>query len=53
LYTKRSSPTYTFKHLGLVQFSAKSLLTILDDILDFSKIEAGKLETEAIQFESA
>jgi signal transduction histidine kinase/CheY-like chemotaxis protein len=37
--------------LGLVKFSAESLLTVINDILDFSKIEAGKLELEAIPFD--
>ncbi len=37
--------------LGLVRFSAASLLSIINDILDFSKIEAGKLEMEAIPFD--
>ena len=36
--------------LGLVKFSAESLLTVINDILDFSKIEAGKLELEANSF---
>jgi two-component system sensor histidine kinase/response regulator len=39
------------EHLGLVKFSAESLLTVINDILDFSKIEAGKLELESIPFE--
>jgi two-component system, sensor histidine kinase and response regulator len=39
------------EHLGLVKFSAESLLTVINDILDFSKIEAGKLELETIPFE--
>jgi len=38
------------EHLGLVKFSAESLLSIINDILDFSKIEAGKLELEQIPF---
>jgi len=38
------------EHLGLVRFSADSLLAIINDILDFSKIEAGKLEMELIPF---
>jgi signal transduction histidine kinase len=38
-------------HLGLVQQSAESLLSIINDILDFSKIEAGKLELELISFD--
>jgi CheY-like chemotaxis protein len=37
-------------NLGLVKYSAESLLSIINDILDFSKIEAGKLELEAIPF---
>ena len=39
------------ENLGLVKFSAESLLAIINDILDFSKIEAGKLELETIPFE--
>jgi len=39
------------EHLGLVQLSAESLLSIINDILDFSKIEAGKLELETIPFD--
>ena len=34
--------------LGMVKFSAESLLSIINDILDFSKIEAGKLELDLI-----
>jgi signal transduction histidine kinase/CheY-like chemotaxis protein len=37
--------------LGLVKFSAESLLTVINDILDFSKIEAGKLDVESIPFD--
>jgi two-component system sensor histidine kinase/response regulator len=39
------------EHLGLVKFSADSLLSIINDILDFSKVEAGKLEFESIPFD--
>ncbi len=39
------------ENLGLVKFSAESLLGIINDILDFSKVEAGKLELESIPFE--
>ncbi len=39
------------ENLGLVKFSAESLLSIINDILDFSKIEAGKLEVESIPFD--
>ena len=37
--------------LGLVKFSAESLLTVINDILDFSKIEAGKFALEYIAFD--
>jgi signal transduction histidine kinase/CheY-like chemotaxis protein len=37
--------------LGLVKFSAESLLTVVNDILDFAKIEAGKLDLESIPFD--
>jgi len=37
--------------LGLIKFSAESLLTVINDILDFSKIEAGKLDVESIPFD--
>ena len=36
-----------------IQFSGKTLLTILSDILDFSKIEAGKLTLEAVDLSPA
>ncbi len=36
--------------LEIVQFSAHSLLTIIDDILDLSKIEARKLNLESAPF---
>jgi len=39
------------EHLGMVKFSAESLLAIINDILDFSKIEAGKLELDSIPFD--
>lgn len=34
-----------------VQFSAQSLLNIINEILDFSKIESGKLNLEVIDFD--
>nr|MDA8122689.1 ATP-binding protein [Deltaproteobacteria bacterium] len=36
--------------LGMVRFSAESLLSLINDILDFSKIEAGKLVLDPTQF---
>jgi two-component system, sensor histidine kinase and response regulator len=38
------------EHVGLVKFSAESLLSIINDVLDFSKVEAGKLELDSIAF---
>ncbi|MGB0936288.1 MAG: response regulator [Colwellia sp.] len=38
-------------YLEKVQFSANSLLTIINDVLDFSKIESGQLPIESIEFE--
>ncbi|MGC2658149.1 MAG: two-component regulator propeller domain-containing protein, partial [Bryobacteraceae bacterium] len=38
------------EYLDIVNFSANSLLTIIDDILDFSKVEAGKLRLEKSPF---
>ncbi|MFT5658869.1 MAG: CheY-like chemotaxis protein/two-component sensor histidine kinase, partial [Gammaproteobacteria bacterium] len=37
-------------HLQTIQFSAQSLLRIINDTLDFSKIEAGKLIIEQVPF---
>ena len=36
-------------NIGIVNASAKSLLSLINDILDFSKIEAGKVELEYIE----
>lgn len=37
--------------LGLVKFSANSLLTVVNDTLDFSKIEARKLDLDLVGFD--
>lgn len=37
--------------INILDFSGKTLLSLIDDILDFSKIEAGKIEFESIEFE--
>ena len=36
--------------INILDFSSKTLLSLIDDILDFSKIEAGKIEFESIEF---
>lgn len=39
------------QYLGVIENSAKALLSIINDILDYSKIETGKLDIEAIDFD--
>jgi len=38
------------QYLGIVKFSADTLLTVINDILDFSRIDAGKLKLDPIAF---
>ena len=39
-----------YEYLGMIKYSADSLLTVINDILDFSKVEAGKLDFEPMNF---
>lgn len=37
--------------INILDFSSRTLLSLIDDILDFSKIESGKIEFERIEFD--
>lgn len=37
--------------INILDFSSRTLLSLIDDILDFSKIESGKIEFENIEFD--
>jgi signal transduction histidine kinase len=41
------------KQMGMVQHSARHLLSLINDVLDISKIEAGQLKVEAERFDMA
>lgn len=46
-------PAVQQRQVGILDKSAKALMSVLNDILDFSKIEAGRLELEQIDFDPA
>jgi len=39
------------EQLEILDFSAKTLLALINDVLDFSKIESGKIELEKVSFD--
>lgn len=40
-----------FENLRTLQFSAESLMGLINDILDFNKIDSGKIELESVPFD--
>ncbi len=53
LLEETSLPVVQQRQVGILNNSAKALMTVLNDILDYSKIEAGRLELEQIDFDPA
>ncbi|HSH53062.1 MAG TPA: histidine kinase dimerization/phospho-acceptor domain-containing protein, partial [Bacteroidales bacterium] len=51
LLVKDSPREDQLEQLEILDFSAKTLLSLINDVLDFSKIESGKIEFEAVDFD--
>lgn len=50
LLVKDSPREDQLEQLEILDFSAKTLLALINDVLDFSKIESGKIEFEEVSF---
>ena len=53
LLTRTNSVTEQHNYAALARESAENLLAVINGVLDFSQLEAGRLQTEAIDFDTA